>query len=408
MSLIDFAIITALPEEFAALQKLLPNLAEDKQQGNPEVWYRTRLEGVNGASYSIVAAFQTQMGPLQASVLTSKIIERWDPSYIILIGIAGSFHKEVKLADVIVSQQVFYYDPGKVTEGDIEYRPEGYPCSVTLVRQAQALSLDNSAFNRWQLEANQSATAKARASGAKSSMNALRVHSPAVHFGTVASGSLVIASKKKQAKLLSLHGKIIGTEMEGAGLLHETFAREIPTPAIVVKGISDHADSGKARADEKKYWRELAAENAARFALSLIRRGRIRPLHTDEFVLDVTRSPLEIVRERIPDPSAAGIQLLGFSRLVCPTGPLTSLSIAVNAFGDGEAVLPIQKLVVDYVRRDGEHVAKPFTAGNEIVLSGLAAEPLQVYLSLIGVAQQIHFAVRSPTQAHEIIWRLSS
>jgi nucleoside phosphorylase len=73
-------------------------------------------------------------------------------------------------------------------------------------------------------------------------LSVLRSHEPKVHFGTVASGSLAVASEQMQARLLSLHGKIAASEMEGAGMLAQTFTHEMPTPAILIKGISDHAD----------------------------------------------------------------------------------------------------------------------------------------------------------------------
>ena len=123
--------------------------------------YRTRVHSEEGKSYEVVASFQDNMGSLPAVWLTGKLIERWDPAYIILVGIAGSFHKSVKLGDVIVSQQIFHYEPGKDTEAGIEYRPEGYPCSPVLIRQAQALAMDGNAFAMWRTEAKRSAGNKA-------------------------------------------------------------------------------------------------------------------------------------------------------------------------------------------------------------------------------------------------------
>ena len=49
-----------------------------------------------------------------------------------------------------------------------------------------------------------------------------------------------------EARLLSLHGKIAASEMEGAGMLAQTFTHEMPTPEMVLKGISDYADPKKA------------------------------------------------------------------------------------------------------------------------------------------------------------------
>src|SRR5882724_1078343 len=94
MAIVDFAILTGLTEEFEVLRRLFPPFQEISE--NADVWYRTRVRSKNDLNYEIVAAFQNEMGPLDAQFLTQKVIERWDPSYIILVGIAGSFHKDVK------------------------------------------------------------------------------------------------------------------------------------------------------------------------------------------------------------------------------------------------------------------------------------------------------------------------
>ena len=293
MPAVDFAILTGLVEELQAVLRVFPEAEEVSK--NADVWYRTRVRANNGENYEVVAAYQTGMGPLSAHDLTAKVIDHWDPAYVILVGIAGSFNKDVKLGDVIVSQQVFYYDQGKATAEGIRYRPEGYPCSAVLVRQAEALQLDQKALNSWLTTASESATRMAEEVGADGGNKArvrlaevLRGYRPATHFGTVASGSLVVADKKKQEELLLLHGKIIGTEMEGAGVLHATFAREVPTPAVVIKGISDAADKDKDLVDDVGCWRELAKETPARLLLEMIRRGRIRPTRADQFSLDPT------------------------------------------------------------------------------------------------------------------------
>jgi nucleoside phosphorylase len=144
------------------------------------------------------------------------------------------------------------------------------------VRQTEAFRVDPFDFKEWKFQANKSAieqASKLNDKKGKPARDELGRHQPEIHFGTVASGSLVIADKKKRAELLRLHGKIIATEMEGAGVLHATFRQEMPTPAIVIKGISDAADLNKSVMDAKKYWRVLAAENSVRVAFQLITRG---------------------------------------------------------------------------------------------------------------------------------------
>jgi nucleoside phosphorylase len=397
MPLVDFGILAALPEEFLTNKTIFTNLKEITE--NADSWYRTSVKAKDGKSYEVVASFMTDMGPLEAQDLTAKMIKRWDPAYIILVGIAGSFSKDARLGDVVVSQQIFHYDPGKTNGKRIEYRPQGYPCSMTLIRQHEALMFDTSTFKSWQDAAVTSAAEKLKKLKAERKTKqadkkkwaakkkedpadhaALKAHRPKVHFGTVASGNLVVASRAKQRELLALHGKIFATEMEGAGVLHATFRQgEIPTPSIVVKGISDAADKGKAEADELVYWRELAAENSARLALAVIKRGRIRPLKTDQFELDLYRGDIADARERIKEISL-GMSLLAFPRLVKLLGPLTGLQLSVAASG-AEGPLEVINIVVEYQDRQGQQqrrtierdteveIAEPITGGKSVYIS---------------------------------------
>lgn len=368
MPSIDFAIVTGLTEEFDILNELfrefgIPEFREISE--NAEIWYRTRIAAENNdRMYEVVASFQDDMGVTQALSLTRSLIARWNPAYVLLVGIAGSFSKDVTFGDVLVSQQVFYYDPGKAVEEGIEYRPEGYPCSIVLIRQLNALVQDKIVMGRIQSAANARATEraarvkvptdkkKAKGFNLKAARGELRAHFPKIRFGTLASGSLVVASKTKQRELLGLHGKILGTEMEGAGMMIGTFREEMPPAAVVVKGVSDAADEDKAKADAKEYWRELAKENSARVAVELIRRGKIRSLNADDFELDPR---LESVAEatRILRSKSHGASPLAFPGLVVPRGPLTELRVAFAVRGKS-GPLDVLEAVIRYVDLNGE------------------------------------------------------
>jgi nucleoside phosphorylase len=411
MPIIDFAILTGLLEEFEALRRLFPALQEHSDNAN--IWYRTTIAARNKRPYSVVISFQNEMGPLDAHDLTTKVIGRWDPAYIILLGIAGTFDKAIKLGDVAISQQVFYYDPGKAVPKKIAYRPQGYPCSTILVRQTEAFRVDPFDFKEWKFQANKSAleqASKLNDKKGKPARDELGRHQPEIHFGTVASGSLVIADKKKRAELLRLHGKIIATEMEGAGVLHATFRQEMPTPAIVIKGISDAADLNKSVMDAKKYWRVLAAENSVRVALQLITRGQIRPLYTDLFSIDTTLgSPAEAM-SLIGEGTTPGHSLCAFPRLVVPRGPLTELSIAIHASGElegQECNLEVIRFVTQYHARGERRVSERLAGTKEYKLSKiLRAKPIGAYFLLRGVPQKVTFVVRSPglVETATLVW----
>jgi nucleoside phosphorylase len=409
MPVIDFGIITALQEECEALQRLLPGLVEDPEGAG--MWYRAQLHANNGKNYSVVAGVQDQMGPLDASNLTTRMIERWDPAHILLVGIAGSFASDVKLGDVLVSQQVFYYDPGKATASEIRYRPQGYPASVALTRQLEAIRLDATAMREFRTEARNSAAtlsrAAARQKGGGRLSKTLLAHEPEVHFGTVASGSLVIASAQKRKELLRLHGKILGTEMEGAGMMHAAYYHgEIPTPAILIKGISDLSNKTKDQLDRLGHWRTLAKENPVRLALAMIRRGRLGALDTDQYEMNLATDSPVAARDVLGQVNP-GMAVLAFPRLILPSGPLTRLHLEMEVQGKSGPVEILQR-VVDYWAPDGPRRAGPAlppTGAGVRVSETIEPRPVAMYLMLRERPTAIRFKVETPAKRQIADWK---
>ncbi|KAF3315812.1 hypothetical protein TWF173_003008 [Orbilia oligospora] len=80
---------------------------------------------------------------------------------------------------------------------------------------------------------------------------------PAIFYGTIGSGNLVIKDGLTRDRLANQHN-IICFEMEAAGLVSQL-------PCLVVRGICDYADSHK-----NKIWQEYAAAAAAAYAKELL------------------------------------------------------------------------------------------------------------------------------------------
>ena len=84
---------------------------------------------------------------------------------------------------------------------------------------------------------------------------------PIIHYGTIASANqLMRDSKKRDSYNKDYDGRILCFEMEAAGLMNST-------PCLVVRGISDYADSHKR---EDHAWHGYAAAAAAAFAKEFI------------------------------------------------------------------------------------------------------------------------------------------
>ncbi|PKK39890.1 hypothetical protein CI102_15186 [Trichoderma harzianum] len=87
--------------------------------------------------------------------------------------------------------------------------------------------------------------------------------SPEIHIGKVGSGNTIMMSGSDRDQIAARHN-IIAFETEGAGAWDEV-------PCIVIKGISNYADSHK-----NKDWRDFAAATAASVAKAILGRYIIR------------------------------------------------------------------------------------------------------------------------------------
>ncbi|UKZ76963.1 hypothetical protein TrVFT333_004679 [Trichoderma virens FT-333] len=74
---------------------------------------------------------------------------------------------------------------------------------------------------------------------------------PTIHYGLIASGDRVLKSAMKRIEIVQSLGNVLCLEMEAAGIMSEF-------PCIVIRGISDYADSHK-----NDIWQHFAAAAAA-------------------------------------------------------------------------------------------------------------------------------------------------
>lgn len=200
-------------------------------------------------------------------------------------------------------------------------------------------------------------------------------------MGTVASGSLVIEDPKKE-ELLQLHGKLLGTEMEGAGVMHASFFHEeAPKSAIIIKGISDMANKNKAMTDGIRFWRELASENSARLALSIIKRGRLPATFADQFEIDTTAAPVGEARRIITVPTAPGVAFWAFPRLILPRGPMTRLDFKATL---ASARGPVQVLEARVVyRSEGQRIERRVPSATPVQFSTkerIDPQPIELHM----------------------------
>jgi nucleoside phosphorylase len=239
---VDIALVTAMQEEFDAVLQLANDWkVEDCGQEHRTYYRRTTAQGK-----SIVAVRALGKGPTQAILLARDLLEAYDPKSVILVGIAGGL-RDARLGDVVVSNQLIDYEPGKVTVDGLETRPDVYRSSPELLDKVQKRREDDWATR----------ITCARPDGKQAI--------PKLIIGDVLSGAKVFADSGALEPLTAHWSSARAVEMESSAVAAALFGSARMIRFLMIKGISDQANSTK-----NDDWHPYAASAAAAFTLAFI------------------------------------------------------------------------------------------------------------------------------------------
>lgn len=246
---VDALIVTALKLERVAVRYHLSDLSVVKENGIVADFGRFST----GSEDATVAVVETGAGNIDAALTVQTAESAWQPSHVIMTGVAGGI-KDVLIGDVVASSKVYWVEGGK--EGpQIRPRPDQAQVSRALVQVARTVATDG----KW--------LARAQRAGGGDSPAAGR--SPIALVGPVAVGERVLGDKRAPtAELIrDSYGDALTIDMEDFGALRAAAAGE-RAQAIAVRGVSDLLSS-KADTDAAGS-QPLAAANAAAFVFELL------------------------------------------------------------------------------------------------------------------------------------------
>jgi nucleoside phosphorylase len=190
-----------------------------------------------------------QMGNAAAGIAARSAIALLNPALLVLTGIAGGVEAADRaLGDVIVPEQIVYYEAAKVRPDGVVPRWEVFRPTLDFRTAARI-----AARSAWWRE-----IPVTRPDGSD--------EQPRVHFGVLASGEKVIADRVRMDDLTAVWSKAVGVEMESVGAALGVYESEERPAFGVVKAISDWADATK-----NDDWRAYAASAAARLAIEVVR-----------------------------------------------------------------------------------------------------------------------------------------
>ena len=258
----DIGIITAVSDiELKAVLALPANWQERRYDNDPTIYHLGVFSNAN-KRLSVVASVTSEMGMPAAAVLSMKMIERFRPRYLIIVGIlAGTSGDDKNYGDIIVADQSWNYESGKRVASS---------AGATFLPNPTSISLDvslNETFRQLQRTQKYVVDVETAWPGTKPSTRLKMM------IGPVGSGSSVIANPSIIAEVKSHQRKLVGIEMETYGVFFAARNATIQVPAAIsIKSVSDFADANKG--DE---FRGYAAFTSARYMYEFVL-GSIEPV----------------------------------------------------------------------------------------------------------------------------------
>ncbi|WP_280231861.1 5'-methylthioadenosine/S-adenosylhomocysteine nucleosidase [Nocardia cyriacigeorgica] len=204
---------------------------------------------IAGHPRSRVAVGITGAGTTTAAALTERARAEFSPAVMMFVGIAGGLRDKLAIGDVVVATKIHSYQGGRSEDDAFLVRPRSWELSHRLDQAARRVTRGNRWCSRLYGQEGRPA--------------------PSVYFEPIAVGDVVLNSTRSDIarRIHSSYNDAIAVEMEGSGFAHAA-ALSDQVPAVVVRGISDHADGDKAGA-ERAGGQAIAARHAAAFAIAL-------------------------------------------------------------------------------------------------------------------------------------------
>ncbi len=268
----DVVCITAIYKEYEQVIKLLGK-GEDPQIKDPSrtIYCEGEIQITPEKTIKILVACANQMGMTSAASLASKLISRFQPKVVSMVGIAAGISGEI--GDIMIPDIVWDYGSGKSSliekinwlgrKKDVEeFTPYRFPITTKQDLIGQLIKITK------ETDINKSVFDLGREISFENKPQKLNSH-----IGPFVSGSAVIANDKILSQIKSQDGKLIGFDMEAFAIAYACNVSDItPQPiSIILKSISDHGTKKKQHKDKDEH-QKYAAFTSANFLILLLKR----------------------------------------------------------------------------------------------------------------------------------------
>jgi nucleoside phosphorylase/5'-deoxynucleotidase YfbR-like HD superfamily hydrolase len=250
---IDCAVIIALPEEFQAKPGVpsFEDLFACQQAGTfgaEHFRHFTFNDNTNSGRKGIVTVLHG-MGPARSLAITQQIIEEFDPTTLVNIGIAGALSDDLRLGDIVVADFADHYSyRAKSKEGTgTQFGGKPYSTSYQYFNATQQLWFTHEdQFWAWQKYCSDMLDRALPSQKQEELVRSKLINRrPAIKGGPLACGDTVVVTDELRNAILEHNRTFLAVDMESAGFLQACYERKHEYRRLVLKAVTDFADERK-------------------------------------------------------------------------------------------------------------------------------------------------------------------
>ena len=129
-------IVTIIGEEGRAVHDWLKTLDGYARTVEPsgQIFHQATID-VEERRFTIFATRALEQNSTSATLALKRLEKRCEPTFNVLLGIAGGIHRDVQLGDVVIANQIINYAPAAETEEGLIHRGHSFalPAQVSYV-----------------------------------------------------------------------------------------------------------------------------------------------------------------------------------------------------------------------------------------------------------------------------------